>query len=123
MKKVWTEHKEKLVADAELKMTEDLSEMADREEQIRLDWRVENYRARNCDLAKDKEAILEFHKKLGVDDVTFNNKVVLHQVDMHLKEGAEHKGWDWKLTEDREWTCRTSKTTHFAKSRKSWDKL
>ena len=111
MKKVWAEHKEKLVSDTELKMMEDLTQVAEREGLMRLDREFGEHREDNCNLNRDKVAIWEINKKLGVDDVTFNNKVILHQIDMHLKAGVELEGCGQSLIVGPGSISATSKTT------------
>ena len=85
MEKVWAENREGLVKEIQTETEEALLKVCEQERSIQMESQIEGLRKKNLDLTEDKQQILEFGKKLGVDDVVFNNKVVLFKVKMKVK--------------------------------------
>jgi hypothetical protein len=85
MTKVWNENKEKVIFELEYKFKEPLMSIFENQEKFRFKNEVEELIRKNNNLIEDKEVIMNFNKKLGVDDIIFNNKNVLFKIDMHIK--------------------------------------
>jgi hypothetical protein len=89
MNKVWSENKDKLIAELGGQIIDPLIAVLENEGQYRFESEMEVSKEKNLKRVEDKDIIMKFNKKFGVDDVIFNNKNVLFKIDMKVKDDVE----------------------------------
>lgn len=86
MEKVWNEGKEIVILILDSQFKETLENLLNEESGIRKKAFLETREKWNNQLIRDKNQILELHRKFGVEDVVFNNKTVIYKIKMKVKE-------------------------------------
>jgi hypothetical protein len=85
MEKVWNENKEVIIKDIQQGLEEELLEVCEKENWIKRQSFIKKMKEKNEGLYGDKDLISELNRKYGVDDIVFNNKIILYKIKMKVK--------------------------------------